>query len=65
MIGLVFCRNPDQRYGDLLDDFNIEALKGGNPAGMIGEQADTAEVQVGENLRSNTNFALRPAFAFR
>src|SRR5450432_1940087 len=50
---------------NLLDDFDSESLESDHPAGMIGEQADTAQIQVRENLRSDPDFALCFAFTFR
>jgi hypothetical protein len=49
-------------HRNLLDDFNAEAFERGYFLGAIREQADAVQVQVGENLRSDTDFALNLFF---
>ena len=49
---------------DLLDDFDAEAFEAGYFARVIGEQADALEVEVGEDLRADADFALGAALVF-
>ena len=48
----------------LLDDFDAEAFETGDFARVIGEQTNALEVQVGEDLRSDADFALSATLAF-
>src|SRR5579864_8492023 len=43
----------------LLDDLDAKALERRHPPGMVGEQPDTAEVEIGEDLGSQPDLALR------
>ncbi len=52
-----------RRDRDLLDDLDAEAFEAGDFARMIGQQADALEVQVGEDLGADADFALGAALA--
>jgi hypothetical protein len=54
-----------QQDRDLLDYFYVEALESRDFSGVIRQQADTAQVQVREDLRAHSDFTLRLALAFR
>ena len=43
--------------GNLLDDFDVEALERGHVGRGVGEQADLANAKVGEDLAAETNLA--------
>ena len=43
--------------GDLLDDFEAEALKGGDMHGRVGEKANALDAEVGEDLPAETDGA--------
>jgi hypothetical protein len=43
--------------GDVLDDFDAEALERGDMGGVVGEQADLADAEVGEDLAAETDLA--------
>ena len=49
----------------MLGNLNVEAFEGGDPAGMIGEQTDAAQFEVGENLSADADIALTGALIFR
>ena len=43
--------------GDLLDDFEAEALEGRDVHGGVGEEADAANTQVGQDLAAEADGA--------
>src|SRR5262249_60377663 len=47
-----------QGNGYLLNDFNDEALQSSNPLRPVREQADPPEVEIGQYLRADADFAL-------
>jgi len=51
------------RYRNLVGDLDVEALEGGDAAGMIRQQADAAQVEVGQDLGADADIALRLALA--
>ena len=48
---------------DLLDDFEAEALEGGDVHGRVGEQADALDAQVGQDLAAEADGAENAAGA--
>jgi len=54
-----------QFHGDLFDYFYVEAFEACHSLGMVGEKADSFEVEIGEDLGSETYFAMDLAFVFR
>ena len=54
-----------RRYRNLFDDLNSEAFESHYPAGMIGEQANRAQLQVRKNLRADARLMLRPSLVGR
>jgi hypothetical protein len=46
------------RDGNLVDYLDVEALKAGDSARMVGEQANPPQIQVRQDLRSDSYFAL-------
>jgi len=52
-----------QQYGHLFDDLDVEAFEGRDFSGMVGQQANAPQIQVGKNLRSDADLALGLAFA--
>ena len=54
-----------QIYRDLLDDFDSKSFQRGYFLWSIRQQADAVQIQVGENLGADANFALRLPFVFQ
>ena len=48
-----------QQDRDLLDDFDVESFERGDFSGVVGQQANAAQIQIGKNLCSDADFALR------
>src|SRR6202167_5144792 len=48
-------------HRNLFDNLDIEALKRGYSPGVIGQEADAFQIQVGKNLRSQADFAMDSA----
>ena len=53
------------RDGNLLHDLDTESFETRDFAWMVGQQANTLQVQVRQNLRANADLALGSSLAFR
>jgi hypothetical protein len=54
-----------ERDGNLLHDLDAESFQSRYPAGMIREQAYTAQIQIRKDLGAYTDLALSSALALR
>ena len=50
---------------DVLDDFDVVAFQCGDAARIVGEQADTVQLEIGKDLRADADFALTAALILR
>jgi hypothetical protein len=54
-----------QQHWHLLDDLDVESFERGDFSGMVGQEANSAQIQIGEDLRSDADLALGLALALR
>jgi hypothetical protein len=53
-----------QLYWHLLDNLDVKSFQRGHSSRVIGQQANSLQVQIGKDLRSQPNLALNLALAF-